>query len=216
MIWNILNKLQCKISGFSLCRVIFLIFIVLILIMSLSSCSPDTFMINKYYEPSWVRVKMMNGLDKAEKINENSFKINENAIVSMKVLETTQYSSEFDLELTQGNEIDFYLFTTEYDFEDIPLLKIILTDKNYRIEKEGNIIAESDSLKILPLTFHRIKFHQEANMFRFTFDCAELPFPGVWLKSSEYIIVRTKGDTKAIIRGITNKSNFEKLTPTFD
>jgi hypothetical protein len=167
-------------------------------------------MLNKYEERSWVKVKMLNGIEKAEKINQNSFRINKNAIISLKILETTQYSSEFDLQLTDGNEIDFYLFTTEYDFEELPYLKIILTDKNYRIEKEGKIIAESDSLRLTSTDFHRIRFHQEMNLFRFKFDCAEIAIPGIWLKASEYIIIRTPGDSRAILRGLTNTENYIK------
>jgi hypothetical protein len=181
--------------------------------MALTSCSPDTFMLNKYEQQSWVRVKLMNGLDKAEKINQNSFKINENAIVSMKVLETTQFSSEFDFMLLEGNEVDFYLFTTETEFEENPLLKITLTDKNYKIEKRGEIIAESDSINLVKNNFHRLFFHQEANLFRFKFDCKEIQLPEMKMNSSEYIILRTVGNTKALLQGLSNTENYDRLAP---
>lgn len=216
MFWKLLNIFRCKISGFSACKAFIWIYLALFFAIVLTSCNPDSFMLNKYEERCWIQVKMLNGIEKAEKINENSFKINENAIISTKVIQTTQYSSDFDLKLIEGGEIDFYLFTTEYDFEEIPYLKIILTDKNYRIEKEGQIIAESDTLKVSSTVFNRVQFHQENAIFRFKFDCAMIQIPEVKLNSSEYIIIRTKENTKAIIRGLTNTENYIKTNPDWE
>lgn len=202
--------MKCSITGFSWCRLIFLLFLAMLILMAMVSCAPDTFMLNKYVQTPWVNVKMLNGIEKAEKVNQNSFQINENALVSMKVIESNQFRSKFDLKLLEGDEISFYLYQTEADFEENKGLKIKITTSNYSIEINGKEVCRADSIKLNKGELHKINFHQEANLFEFDFDCNKIYLEQVGIPSTEFIIVRTNSKSRAILQGINNEENYER------
>lgn len=178
------------------------------LLLALISCSPDSFVLNKYGEANPIYVKMLNGIDKAEKINNNSLKINSNAIISLKFIEKTQDFKEFNLQLIEGKEVDLYLYTTDVEFEEKADVKIKLSVDKYEILKDNQIVAQSDTIKLVPLQNHLIKIKQDGNLLKFSIDCADITLQVHRYNSSEYLILRTLDETKVLVQGITIQDNY--------
>ncbi len=107
-----------------------------LIILALISCTSDQILLNQYNLNEYlIYVNLLNGIEKAEKINDNSLKVNKDAIISLKIDNVTQYQMEFDLSLLEGNQITILLKTTNYDYRERPDLEIILSDKGYKNHK---------------------------------------------------------------------------------
>jgi|GEM_PF-1624199 hypothetical protein len=191
---NILMEIIAKIN---------LILLILVSTIFFYSCSTDKLILNRYNLDQYqINAHLLNGIDKAVKINDNSLKINEDAIISLKIDDVTQYNLEFDLSLLKGNEIIMFLNTTHYDFREKPDLEIILSDKGYKISQGSTILAESDTIKFLPNENHRIKFTLDAAKMYFTIDCTDLQINIPHQISTEYVFFKTNSQTATLIRGI--------------
>jgi len=174
-----------------------------LIILALISCTSDQILLNQYNLNEYlIYVNLLNGIEKAEKINDNSLKINKDAIISLKINDVTQYQMEFDLSLLEGNQITILLNTTNYDYRERPDLEIILSDKGYKIINGDKILAESDTIRILPYENHRVKFAPDGNQFRFAIDCTEFQFGIPHQISTEYIFFKTNRETSTLINGI--------------
>ncbi len=183
-------------------------YLIILFLLTILACSPDSFVLNKYGENNPIYVKMLNGIDKAEKINNNSLKINSDAIVSLKFMEKTQDVKEFDIQLLKGKEINLYLYTTEAEFEEKADIKIILSTENYQILQNNKNIAQSDTLKLIPLQNHRIRIKQDGILLKFSIDCADITLQVHHYNSSEYLIFRTKEEAEVLVNGITIQENY--------
>ncbi|HPD33639.1 MAG TPA: hypothetical protein P5545_04330 [Bacteroidota bacterium] len=173
------------------------------IIFTFLSCTSDQILLNRYdLDEYLIYVNLLNGIEKAEKINDNSLKINSNAVISMKISTVTQYEMEFDLYLLSGNQMTIFLNTTNYDYKQQPDLEITLSDKGYKITNGDKILAKSDSLKIFPNENHRIKFSLDGNQLHFAIDCSALQFEIPHQISTEYIFFKTNRETSALINGV--------------
>lgn len=180
----------------------------LILLIFAGCVSPDTIILNKFPEGKTIILKMLNGIDNAQEINQNSFRIFSDAIVSLKFVETTQNSIQFEIIPESEGKIELFLYTTQYNYPEKTPLKIILSEKKYSIEKENKIIAESDSIRLLTNKKHFLKLQKDANLLKITIDCAVIPISYVFLKATEYMIIRTDERSRAIIQGIDYSKNY--------
>ncbi len=187
------------------------LFLILIVISVLSilanSCSPDTFVLNKYEGDNVIYVRMLNGIGKTEKINENSLEIKPDAIVSLKFIEETQFIDEFNLTLKSGNGVSLYLYTTEAEFGEQKNIEVNLTTAGYKIIKNEEMIAGSDSIKLELNKNYRIKIQQEGNLLKFSVNCADIIIQVSKYVSNEYLIFQTGRTSEIQIDGITKQEN---------
>lgn len=168
-----------------------------------NSCTPDRLILNRNnLDAYFISVNLLNGIDKAKKINDNSLKMNKNALISLKIEDVSQYQLEFDLSLIEGNQVAIFLNTTNYDYNEKPNIEISLSNNGYKISNGPNVLAESDTIKLLTNENHRIKFTLDAGKLFFTLDCANMTFDIPNQISTEYIFFRTNQETSALFRGI--------------
>jgi hypothetical protein len=175
--------------------------------MLANSCSPDTFVLNKYEGDNLTYVRMLNGIEKAKKINENSLEIKPDAIVSLKFIEETQFINKFNLTLKSGNGVSLYLYTTEAEFGEQKNIKVNLTREGYKIIKNEEIIAGSDSIKLELNKSYRIKIQKEGNLLKFSVDCADITIQVSNYVADEYLIFQTDRTSEIQIDGITKQEN---------
>lgn len=182
--------------------------LLLILIALVGCVAPDTIVLNRFPEGKTVILKMLNGIDNAQEINQNSFRIFPDAIVSLKFVETTQNSIQFEIIPENDGKIEMFLYTTQYNYPEQVPLKIILSDKGYSIEKENKVFAESDTIKLLKNQKHYIKLQKDANLLKISINCAVIPVSYVLLNATEYLIIRTDERFRAVVQGIDYSKNY--------
>ncbi len=183
-------------------------YLILFLILIVGCAAPDTIVLNRFPEGKTIILKMLNGIDKASEINQNSFRVFPNAILSLKFIETTQNSIQFELiPETEGN-IELSLYTSQHAFPQIAPIKLVLSDKGYKIDKENKTLAESDTVKLSQNKKHLIKLQKDANLLKITIDCAVITFSYITLNATEYMIIRTDDKFRAVIQGIDYSKNY--------
>ena len=182
-----------------------LLFVLLILV---GCVAPDTIVLNRFPEGKTVILKMLNGIDKAQEINQNSFRIFSGAIVSLKFVETTQNSIQFEIIPESDGKIEMFLYTTQYNYPEQAPIKLILSDKGYSIEKENKIFAESDSIVLLRNQKQFIKLQKDANLLKISIGCAVIPVSKVLQNATEYLIIRTDEKFGAVIQGLDYSKNY--------
>lgn len=175
----------------------------LILLTFIVSCTPDKLILNRNDLDSYfIYVNLLNGIDKAKKINDNSIQINKDAIISLKIDDVTQYQMEFDLSLLDGNQITMFLNSTNYDYKVKPDVGIELSVNGYKISNGSSVIAQSDSIRFMLNENHRVRFTLDAGKLFLKLDCAEMTLDIPQQISTEYLFFRTNAETKALIKGI--------------
>lgn len=175
----------------------------ILILMLLSGCvAPDTIVLNKFPEGKTIILKKLNGNDQAEEINHNSFRIFPNSIISLKFLESTEKLIQFELIPETTGKIEFNLYTTQIEYPEKSPFKLELREDGYLIEKDNKIIAQSDTIKISPQTKYVIKFQKDANLLKIFINCDVINISPLFLKSTEYLIIRSDEKLKAIIQGI--------------
>ena len=171
--------------------------------MFIVSCTPDKLILNRNDLDSYfISVNLLNGIDKAKKINDNSLQINKDAVISLKIDDVTQYQMEFDLSLLEGNQITMFLNSTNYDYKEKPDVGIELSNKGYKITNCAAVVAESDTIKFFPNENHRIKFTLDAGKLFLKLDCAEMTIDIPHQISTEYVFFRTNAETSGLLKGI--------------
>lgn len=186
-----------------------IILTLLIVAMQGSCVSPDVFVINKYPGDKVIKVKMLNENGKAMLNPDQSITINPDALISLKFIEQTQYQTTFDLEKLTGDSIIFYLYNTETDFKKYSFIQIILSNSGYAVKLNDQIIAQSDTIQIKQGKNYKIKIQSEANLLNFSVDCADIKFQKIFLKATEYIMVRTDGNSRFKIKNLDFEKNFQ-------
>lgn len=183
-------------------------FLILLLLIFVGCVAPDTIVLNRFPEGKMIILKMLNGIDKAQEINQNSFRITSNSIISLKFVETTQHSIEFEIVPESSGKIEILLYTTQYNYPEKAPLKLGLSDKGYSIEKENKLIAQSDSIYLSTNKKRYVKLQKDANLLKITIDCAVIPISYVTLNATEYMIIRTDDKFRAVIQGIDYSKNY--------
>jgi len=186
-----------------------IILTLLIVAMQGSCVAPDVFIINKYGGDKTIKIKMLNGNGKVVQNLDDSFVINPDALFSIKFIEQTQYQTTFDLEKLSGDSIIFYLYNTETDFKKYSFMQFILTNSGYAVKLNEQIIAQSDTIQIKQGKNYKIKIQSEGNLLNFSIDCADIRFQKIFLKATEYIMVRTDGNSRFKIKNLDFEKNFQ-------
>lgn len=182
--------------------------LLLLLLIFVGCVPPDTIVLNRFPEGKLVILKMLNGIDKAQEINQNSFRIQPNSIISLKFVETTQNFIEFEILPESTGKIEFFLYTTQYNYPEKAPFKLGLSDNGYSIEKENKLIAQSDSINLSPNTKLYVKLQKDANLLKISINCAVIPVSYVTLNATEYMIIRTDEKFRAVIQGIDYTKNY--------
>ena len=176
---------------------------ILFILMFIVSCTPNKLILNRNDIDSYfISVNLLNGIDKARKINDNSLLINKDAVISLKIDDVTQYQMEFDLSLLEGNQIAMFLNSTNYDYNEKPYVAIELSDNGYKIKIGTAVIAQSNSIRFMQNENHRIKFTLDAGKLFLKLDCTDMTIDIPNQISTEYIFFRTNAVTSGLIKGI--------------
>lgn len=153
---------------------------------------------------------MLNGIDKVEEINQNSFRILPNSIISLKFIKATQNTIQFELIPKNAGKIEFFLYTTSYNYPENAPLKLELSDLGYSVTKENQVVAQSDKIFLSPNKKQVIKLQKDANLLKITIDCDVITLHKIYLIDTEYMIIRTDENLSAVIQGLDYSKNYKE------
>jgi|GEM_PF-2622613 len=179
-----------------------------LLLIFIGCSAPDTIVLNRIPEGNTIVLTMLNGIEKAEEINHNSFRILPNSIISLKFIEATQNTIQFELIPQSTGKIEFFLYTTSNNFPEKAPIKLELSDNGYSIIKENKLIAQSDKESLSPNKKKLIKLQKDANLLKITINCDVIIASNVFLNATEYMIIRTDENLNAIIQGLDYSKNY--------
>jgi hypothetical protein len=179
-----------------------------LLLIFIGCSAPDTIVLNRIPEGNTIVLTMLNGIEKAEEINHNSFRILPNSIISLKFIEATQNTIQFELIPQSTGKIEFFLYTTSNNFPEKAPIKLELSDNGYSIIKENKLIAQSDKESLSPNKKKLIKLQKDANLLKITINCDVIIASNVILNATEYMIIRTDENLNAIIQRLDYSKNY--------
>ncbi|MBM2816198.1 MAG: hypothetical protein HW421_2960 [Ignavibacteria bacterium] len=176
------------------------LFIFLLLIL-LTSCSPDTFRMNSNssYE---LQGFIMTGMDKVQVKGSNSMVLQDKARVSLRSLQLTQIMADFTITVSEGTGLKFYFNTAVNNFDKHPFIAFEFSTDGYSLSENEKILAKSDSIKAELGKPVRIKLINDGKFIKVYADCAEIFKGRIKLPASEFVIVETLPDSKVIVNAV--------------
>ena len=183
-------------------------YVIWVILFLVGCTAPDIIILNKFPEGKTIVLKMLNGIDKVQEINHNSFRLMPNSIVSLKFIETTQNTIQFELIPESTGKIEFFLYTTSYNFPETTPIKFELSDSGYSITNKNQLIAQSDTISLSPNKKKVIKLQKDASLLKISINCDVIYINNIFLNATEYLIIRTDEKLSAVIQGIDYLNNF--------
>jgi len=172
----------------------------IMLLLLLTSCSPDTFTLNILHKSHRIDAKIHSYYNSVEKISENTVLAKKNSLTSYKVPNSTEFTTDITYSFVEGDEFTLYFRTTKQDYID--------GDKGIRIHiNKTGIEIEDKSIgfrKSVPYSMnqkdYRIQVRSEGQDFKVLFDCDEIFNYQTQYKNTQYFIIET-GNSVVNLRG---------------
>jgi hypothetical protein len=169
--------------------------------------SPELYTLDKNYTNSISGV-ILSELPTVVQTYDNEIMLQPGALTSLRVPELTQYNAQFNAKLMEGNGVRFAMRSTPKTYATNPGLTLDYTTSGCVLSENNRILTTVDSIKAGQGS-SIIHFMNNGKMFIITVGCDTVYNGATYLPATEYIIVSTLKDTKALLSGI----QFDNVIP---
>ncbi len=182
---------------------------IIILLLFLSSCNPDRFIINTKSQNT-IFGKILDGLDSFEQINYNTFILSEGRVAIRTYLQT-QNDISFNYDLISGDTIIFVLRTVEKKYDNENGIKIIIDKNSTKIFENKKLINEIKEIITKNNQTRYINIRNIGNIIHFTQDCEKFTVKSN-IPATDYLFIQSLKNSKILISGLEYEQIIENYS----
>lgn len=187
-----------------------IIFNIILVIILLASCTPDTFMLNQKETNRIYGLKMC-PLDSAKKLKDNALMLYDGGRIALKSIQETQLIRDFTLETSSGSGVRFAFRTARNNYDEHPAVVFDFTTNGSKIYENNELVLSVDTVSLSHNEPRRITIKNDGEIYEIVVDCDTVAVAASKLPATEYIIVGTLPGTEALLSGI----NFAEILEEF-
>ncbi len=175
--------------------------ILAILTIIIQSCASEKFNLN-YKGKYPISGYIINNLEGIKIVADNAIDIYDEAIVSLRSPNLTQYIATFTVNLRAGQGLRFSIRTVYDKYPQNPAIVLDYTTDGTTLYYKGQILKEDKNRKAKYQEPVNIIFENDGDLFKIRFDCDIFYLGKTKLASTEHIIIQALENTYARLYGI--------------
>ena len=177
----------------------------ILLLFLISGCSPDIFRLNDSIEISTIYCRIYGDFKKVTHLNDNSFTMRDDVILSLKVLDLTNQKMKFNFEFIKGSKVRFTFRTVGNEFNHLKGISFEIDNGNYEILEQGRKI-KSGKFKIQN-ELSVLKIENDGDYLKIKSDCDDMINMKTKIPATEFMVIESFDGNEIKISGIF----FEKM-----
>ena len=176
-------------------------FIISLLFIIITGCTPDEFILNK--NEGDIHGKIWNGLDGMEVIGQNAMRIHSKARVSLRTYYLTQLFADLTVELRNGDNLKLAVRTNAVDWGIHPNITLDFSTEGMVVRENGVPVPLLHTMKAQLFEPRRVQITNDGSLVEIRIDCDTLCRFRTILPETEYLYIEGGDQTEALITGIS-------------
>lgn len=191
-------------------RLTLIIIMPITVLILLTSCNPDQFVLHEKEAVQTYGVIMSENLDCIDVVRDNGFLLFKGCRVGMRIPGLTQMHADLTVNIAEGSGIKLYFRTIKNRFEEMPKLTFDYTIDGSRVLENDSLVVAVDSIKAYTGNEARIHIFNDGDIYGITVDCDTVFYGRTILKAAEWLVIENYRDTESIFSGIKIDEVIEK------
>lgn len=163
-----------------------------------SSCVSEFFTLNEGTSQV-VYGRIMSHLDSVETVGRAALKVHSGGVAAIRNYDITQCRWDLSATLTKGTETIYRVRTLPIEKELIPSIDIIYSTSGCRVEEEGRLLANHDSVQAVRGVESKIQVTNDGDYLTVVIGCTRVFHRAVEKPSTEWLVVESPTGSEVVL-----------------